>query len=210
MNKTFPFLVLLLVTKVAATQTLNKLFLQLPDSCLLPAKESWYKPLDAAGRATLLKNGTYDAYKLIAFDVQNGYLSFLTATDGPGYVVEMTYWKLKSGAKLVGLHIIAASPFARCTKQIFWLKYEDGKWTDLTRQYLSDLQIENFYPPRKAPTDPQMRQMRWYFSLPRLGVNITIYPPEVDDVVPDSPPEAYYEMQWVNERFQLVRKLYEK
>ncbi len=210
MNKTFPFLVLLLVTKVAATQTLNKLFLQLPDSCLLPAKESWYKPLDAAGRAALLKNGTYDVYELIAFDVQNGYLRFLTATDGPGYVVEMTYWKLKSGAKLVGLNIVAAGPFTRCTKRIFWLKYEDGKWTDFTRQYLPDLQIENFYSPRKAPGGPEMRQMRWYFSLPRSGFNITIYPPEVDDVAADSSPEAYYEMQWINERFQLVRKLYEK
>jgi hypothetical protein len=210
MKKVFVFSALLLLANIVAAQTLNSLFLQLPDSCLLPAKESWYKPLNAAGRAALLKNGTYDLYELIAFDPQNGYLRFLTATDGPGCVVEMTYWKLKSGAKLVGLNIVAADLLYRYTKRIFWLRYENGKWAECTSQYLPELQIESFYPPQKAPAAPEIRQMRWYYSLPRLGVNITIYPLEMDDIETDSPPEAYYEMQWINERFQLVRKLYEK
>ncbi len=210
MKKVLFLLTFLAMVTVVAAQTLNTLFLQLPDSCLLPAKESWYKPLNAAGRTALLKNGTYDVYELIAFDAKNGYIRFLTATDGPGYLVEMTYWKLKSGAKLVGLNIVASGLLFTYTKRIFFLKYQDGKWTDCSNQYLPDLQIENFYPLKKAPTSTEARNMRWYYSLPRLGVNIVVDSPEMDDVEAASQPEAYYEMQWADERFQLVRKLYKK
>ncbi len=213
MKRAYLFFVVLFTSTIATAQTLNTLFLQLPDSCLLHPEESRHKPLNSAGRASLLKKQTFDGYDLIAFDTQNGYLRFITVTNDPEYieyVVEMTYWKLKSGAKLVGLNIIAGSRSHCYTKRIFWLKYENGKWIDCTSQYLPKLQIEDFYAPNKAPTTPKLRNMRWYFSLPRSGVNIAIHPPAINDVSVNIRPIAYYEMQWVNERFELMRKLYEK
>jgi hypothetical protein len=204
------FFVLLLLANAAAAQTLNTLFLQLPDSCLLAAKESWYKPLDAAGRAALLKDKKFDTYTLTAFDPKNGYLAFSTATDGPGYEVEMTFWKLKSGARLVGLNVVASGLLFSYTKRVRWLQYEQGKWKDVSKNHLPSLQIADFYAPGQAPKTAETKAMRWYFRLPQQGVNIEVHAPDADDRTAGGPPAFFYELQWREEAFKAVRKEYEK
>jgi hypothetical protein len=209
-KKIIIFLAFLLPGNQIKAQTLETLFLQLPDTCLRLMQEGGYLPLDTKGRAALLSDQSYDGYELIVNDASNAYFRFLTTADTSGFVVEMTYWKLKNGARLVGLNIMAADLDFLYTKRIFWLKYEQGKWTDLTAYYLPDVQFDDFYIAGKAPTEGEAKTMRWLFSLPRSGVNITIKAPETTHTIGNNSPEAFYEMQWVKEKFQLVRQLHTK
>lgn len=191
-------------------QTLQTLFVSLPDSCFEPAHESWYKPLDAAGRAALLKNKQYDTYKLSFADPKNGYLLFMTTSDGPGYELKMTYWKCADGSRLVALNIMASGMSFAYTKRLWFLHYLQGQWTDVSSRHLPELSLSDFYVPEQAPEKVETKAMRWLFSLPQAGVNIAVHPPEADDESTGSGPAWYYEMQWKSERFELVRKAYQR
>ena len=88
-------LVLLSFSLSVNAQSLNEIFLKIPDVYFKDFKEVCNDNLTLEGRKALLNNKKYKVFEIETLDSKNGYLSFFTNTDGEGMAGYLTYWRFQ-------------------------------------------------------------------------------------------------------------------
>ena len=131
-----------------------------------------YLDIPAASRAALLQSG--DAI----VDVKNGYISVQNGASGR-YV--LTVFRRSADSYLIALsHTRPASSAALAASRLFFLRYEQDKWSDVTDEMLLPLSF-----------DPALN-----YELPRYGTTIP---------VTNRAGAKVYELVWTNGRFLVKR-----
>lgn len=193
----------------AQAQTIGDLFVQLPQAIFEPIEKMVSTPFTTSTRKSIIASKQHRAIRNFQQDNTNGFLAFATETDGDGYAFEMTYWKLASGDKLIATLVNNNGNCSRFTENAqFWL-YQKGKITNVTKDYYVKLALNKFYkkitPNIIALTKQGFNSPLWI--LPQKGTTIRIVAPEYDcgdDSLPQS--DFYFEMQWQNGNFELVKQ----
>lgn len=100
-------------------------------------------------------------------DEKNGYLSFLSNTDGENEKIEVALFKILN-SNIVGIT-------STYTSKIFLLKFENKTWTDLTSTIWPKLTYTDFL---KTPPSPELaKKLEGIFlatTLPKIGRTITV------------------------------------
>ncbi len=149
----------------AKLQGVRDYFLWLPDQ---------YLNLAAERRADVLASGG------TIIDTKNGYISFQTSAADRTAV---TLFRLASGNYLVAVSYIGpdtgATDAAQTVSKLYFLRYEQGQWSDLTRTTLP------------VPFDPTLK-----YELPRFGTTIS---------VTNRAGGKVFDLTWTNGNFVLKR-----
>ena len=101
-------------------------------------------------------------------DEKNGYLSFLSNTDGENEKIEIAIFKEVNFPTLVAVS-------STHTSKIYFLKFENKQWVNLTETLWPKLSYTNFL--KAEPTPELAKKLEGLFlitTLPRLGKTITI------------------------------------
>jgi hypothetical protein len=106
-------------------------------------------------------------------DIKNGYISYITPLSGE--VLEVALFKRPDGGYILAYNEDCDLQYKVPTK-LYFLQYEDGKWTDVTTQVL-----------------PVAINNRYKYKLPRIGTTI-----EVTTAIG----VKMYELAWRNGKFE--------
>ncbi len=143
-------------TPVAAPKTVLDYYLLLPT-----------KYLKALG-------STQDRLSLISLrDVKNGYLELSGSWEGDAHVV---LWKSAAGQNLLGVSQTECGPV--CHQTLWFLTFQDGKWTDVTAKtfpLLSQKSMLGYYNRVKGTADQALTtadELPFLYVLPRYQTTI--------------------------------------
>lgn len=193
----------------AQAQTIGDLFVQLPQTIFEPIEKMVSTPFTTSTRKSIVTAKQHRAVRNFQQDNANGFLAFATETDGDGYAFEMTYWKLASGDKLIATLVNNNGNCSRYTQSAeFWL-YQKGKITNVTKEYYVKVALYKFYKKitPNISTLAKQGQIKPLWVLPQKGTTIRIIAPEYDCGDDSLPPgNFYFEMQWQNGKFELVKQ----
>lgn len=203
-------LVLLSFSLSVNAQSLNEIFLKIPDVYFKDFKEVCNDNLTLEGRKALLNNKKYKVFEIETLDSKNGYLSFFTNTDGEGMAGYLTYWRFQHSI----LAALVIDHNANCTdysKDIYFFEYQNGKLVDVSKSFNPKLGIKDF-----NITDPQvLSTFKDNFStiwrLPKEGKKIKIYAFHYDcggDWYPAN--GIYFELEPNSSKTFKIVKSYEK
>jgi len=99
---------------------------------LLPDKYTYDVP--RRHREELLNNEG----RIIAKDIQNGYLAISGDAGDPGIAIAL--FKMPGGEYLVGVNV-----FNEMADDLFFLRYQSGRWSNTTRSVIPDFNKTNEY-----------------------------------------------------------------
>lgn len=145
-------------------------------------------------------------------DVKNAYLTCTGNNDSGGVVIEMTYWKQPDNSLLIGLIHNQYTTITNQTSHVYFIKVTGQQFTDVTAQHLPNLTLPDFYAPAfNAKKLTAILDLRWLWTLPRVGTTIEIAPPTFDDSEADqgkllAQARFYYELKRKGAGFELSKR----
>lgn len=157
----------------ANAQTINELFLKIPDVYFKSFENVTGTGLTLEGRKTLISKSKYNLFEIETIDSKNGYLSFFTNTDGEGMAGYLTYWRFQN--KILAALVIDHN--ANCTDYstgIYFFDYQNGKLVDVSKSFQPKLGMKEFEITDTETLKTFKDNFETIWKLPQQGKKITI------------------------------------
>lgn len=166
-------LVFISIVSSVNAQSLNDIFLKIPDVYFNDFEEVTGSKLTIEGRKTLISQKKYKLFEIETLDSKNGYLSFFTNTDGEGMAGYFTYWRFQNSI----LAALVIDHNANCTdysKGIFFFEYQNGKLVDVSKTFQPKLSMKEFEITDKETLTTFKDNFSTIWALPQQGKKIKI------------------------------------
>lgn len=179
MKRKLIILIILLSNLPSFSQTIADFFITVPDSSMMSLSKEKRKQILRYSSDNLTKEDAYkdlrDSQNLYAFDIfdkKNGYLRMIGAFEGQ---VQMCYWNLKNGNKLIAIYIEGCGPVCYIEQFDFYeydgIKFNPINWKSIIPEIYNDF-LGADYKKKLKTLKEQDILATLLFELPRNGKNI--------------------------------------